>query len=116
MTHKDELSKIDWWELLWKVNQIIIPVGLAWGIWVTSNIFELKSQQIREEDKFNKSDSQVLELGIKDWVRANYPTPEQKSQLKDIELSIKSIDAQLEALRLDVARQQINDSIKKGNK
>ncbi len=105
------VGKNDYWEILWKVNQILIPIGLAWGIWVTTNLFELKAQVGKPEERFTKSDAQVLRLEVKDWVRANFPTPEEKLQLEDIQSSVKEVATSVNTLKLDVAKIQILQSI-----
>lgn len=110
MTSADQnKQKLDLWELLWKVNQIIIPCGIAWSIWVTNNIFELKAETLRGE-KFTKTEAIQMASDIKDWTRSNFsPAVEVSSAIKDIQVNIKSIDNQLESLRLDVAKIQVTE-------
>lgn len=102
------ITNPNWWEILWKINQLLIPFGLAWAIWVTSNIFEINAWKGKDERKFVLTDDiRLIELQIKDWTRQNFLSVDSVGQIKDIELSLKSVNAQLEALRLDIAKMQL---------
>jgi hypothetical protein len=86
-----------WWDVLFKINQVIIPVMMAWGIWVTTAVFEMKSF-MNQGNRFTASDGMKLETDIKEWVRQNYPPQEMKldirnlqSQVRDLEISIKTL-------------------------
>ena len=93
-------------DILFKVNQVLMPLMLGWCIWVTNNIYEFKTF-MGQGDRFTTQNAKIMEVDIKEWVRENYPPIELKNDVKELKLAI-------DGLRMDLYKLQ--SVMKKGDK
>ena len=81
------------WDVLFKVNQILLPLIFVWGVWVTSSLYKLQAfanEGARyTQDEAEKDLSNAILL-MKEWVRTNYPPPKLEARIEDIEQQVKT--------------------------
>jgi hypothetical protein len=68
------------WEVLWKLNQVAVPVLLAWGVWVTSQTFDTIGFKNRG-DRFTNTNGLELKLAILEKI----DSVEQRLRSKDVQ-------------------------------
>jgi len=78
------------WQLLFKLNMILVPLTIAWAVWATTSIFELRGFA-GQGPRFTSKDAQNLELGIKDWTRMNFPPPSLQADVREIKNDVQEI-------------------------
>lgn len=97
------LMKSKMWDTILKINLSLLPFVATWAIWVTSFVFEAKNY-MEQGSKFTVEAAKIQESEIKDWVRANFPDSSLKADIKDLQLSLKATQSELNAFRLEMAR------------
>lgn len=58
------------WNLLWKINQIAVPVLIAWGVWVTRSVFEAEAW-MDKGDRFTQSQALRMELELRSEIQTS---------------------------------------------
>ena len=104
-----KLTGFNGWEFLWRLNQILMPLGIAWSIWVTSAIFELKSNQLTMVESKNSA-----ELKIKEWTRDNFIPISLSSEIREIKENIRKVDDKVTGLTIEMKNVQIDSLKSKG--
>lgn len=61
MTHPSKSTAV--WGVLWKVNQVLVPLIVAWGIWVTKNCSEFQSF-MNQGNRFTQTDGYALKIDM----------------------------------------------------
>lgn len=56
------------WSVLWKINQIAVPLLVAWGIWVSRNVVELQAWK-GEGSRFTHTNGLELELRLRQEIQ-----------------------------------------------
>ncbi len=87
------------WEILFKVNLIIVPLVIAWAVWATSNIYELKGFAARG-DRFTQADGYQLKTEMREWVTINFPPSGLRDDIKEVRADIKLIKDDQTAIRI----------------
>ena len=87
------------WQILLKVNMVLIPLVIAWATWATVNIFELRGFQ-GQGPRFTAIDADNKTLEMREWTRMNFVT-------KDIEADIREMKRDVNAIKMILAGAQI---------
>jgi hypothetical protein len=56
------------WNILWKINQIAVPVLIAWGVWVTKSVFAVDAW-MDKGDRFTQSQALRMELELRSEIQ-----------------------------------------------
>lgn len=78
------------WEVLFKINQVLIPLFLGWAIWVTGNIFETRAYMAQRPVTTAK-DMSILEKDIKTWASQNFASLQISNDIKQIQSDINDL-------------------------
>jgi len=81
-------------EYLFKINQLLFPIIIAWSIWVTNSIYALNSF-MKTGERFTSKDAEIMQVNIKEWVRNNYPPLEIKKDIEVIKKTMNQIQQDL---------------------
>ena len=79
------------WEVMFKINNLLLPFFIAWAVWTTNEIYQLKA--FREQGpRFTGTDAKNLELNVKQWTTENFVDIKTRdnliSDIKDIKRSL----------------------------
>ena len=86
------------WQILFKLNMILVPLTIAWAAWATTSIFELRGFA-GEGPRFTAKDATSLELGIKEWTRQNFPPANLVQDIREIKNDVQDIKVSLARLQ-----------------
>ena len=88
MPHDEELGT--GWQILFKINMVILPFVLAWAVWATASIYELRGFA-NQGPRFTAKDGDNIVLEIKDWSRENFVSKSVEGDIKDIKDDVQEI-------------------------
>ena len=86
------------WEILWKLNQILLPIVIAWAVWATVSIFEGKAWR-NEGPRYTQKDADKMRLEIQQWTIANFPTYQIQVDINNIKTDVAEIKAEVKKRR-----------------
>lgn len=68
------------WAFMFKVNNVLLPFFVAWAVWVTSEIYELRAFK-GQGPRFTETDAKNLALNVKQWTNDNFMSISSKNEL-----------------------------------
>jgi len=86
------------WELIWKINQIVIPFFIMWGVWATVNIYdgkEWRGSWKSEGPRFTIKDAATLKLEMQKWTIENFPSSDIKGKMEAMSDDLQDIKVEL---------------------
>lgn len=93
------MSQTPLWDILFKINNILLPFVFAWGIWVTNYIYELRAN---DKNQLPIAAAIEMEVRMKDWTRINFSPMEVKESIKDVVNTLDVIKDQLRDLKYEL--------------
>lgn len=100
-----------WWEILFKINQVIIPFFIGWAVWVTGNIFDMRNY-IDNRPKTVSQEIRIMEKDIKSWTSENYASLIITTDIKQMKTDLSDLKTQMAVLNF----QLMQDNKAKENK
>ena len=94
------------WELLFKINQLILLPVLLWATWATKSIFEMQAFADRGP-RYTQEDARVQELEIKGWAIANFPPPRLEKQLERLAVQLEDLNNELDDIKIILAKKHL---------
>lgn len=98
-----------WWEILFKINQVIMPLFMGWAIWVTGNIFNMNNY-INSQPKAVSQDMVILEKDLKSWTSENFASIVIISDIKQMKNDMADLKSSMSLLSYQLLN---NDDIKR---
>ena len=86
------------WEVLFKLNQVMLPFVVAWAVWATVAIFDTKAFE-QAGPRFTSKDAQAQTMTMKVWHNASL-----RAAMQQTECQLTKMNKELEAMRLIMAR------------
>lgn len=78
------------WQVLFKINMIILPFVVAWAVWATGSIYELRGFA-NQGPRFTAKDGENITLEMKEWARENFVGKTVEADIKEIKNDVQAI-------------------------